>query len=672
MGWFFVAKNEQQTVSELQVNEKSDRGFPVRARVIVIALVVLPFLFYWHIEMEARQYTFPTLMAPFYSVIFVVICVLGLSSLLRLIAPRWTLKSSDLIVLYVLLTGAVMWMSYDLFLPLVSVMSYAHFWAYLGDPFGDYKELFFQYLPMHLLVTDRDVLNDFYYGGSTLYTRANIQAWLRPSLWWLGLMFALTVCGHSISVLLRRRWTDHERLVYPIARVPFEIAERPRALFGNKVFWWGFGIAAVIAIVNGLHVLEPSVPEIPVKTSLTDAFPTEKPWSALARDPFGLPLFIYPWVVGLAFLMPLDLLWSCLLFFFLYKLQYLVGGMFGWADLPDYPWHWQQNIGAYTAIAVLAVWASRRHIKQAFLTAIGYGKNDDQREPLSYRWAFILLMAGLAFIFWFCSSNGMSPFMTVMHFGAHFAMMITLTRLRAEVGLPITQTNYIGPQHSLTYLFGTRGIKKRDLTWIQLFFWFNRDNRSYPMPHQQEAFTLAKWGNINARRLSFWMLTMMAVGMFMAFGLPYRRPWSGGLLDAFFKLGVSTSNVGQQINSFGSRAFNTLTPWLRNPSTADTGSIVAMAVGFLVTVLLSLLRTTTLAGSLNPLGYGLAFHIHMFWAAFFIAALAKTVLVRYGGLQVYQRATPFFLGLVIGDFMCGSGWNILSIIFEKEMYRIYY
>ena len=138
MGWFFVAKNEQQTVSELQVNEKSDRGFPVRARVIVIALVVLPFLFYWHIEMEARQYTFPTLMAPFYSVIFVVICVLGLSSLLRLIAPRWTLKSCDLIVLYVLLTGAVMWMSYDLFLPLVSVMSYAHFWAYLGDPFGDY------------------------------------------------------------------------------------------------------------------------------------------------------------------------------------------------------------------------------------------------------------------------------------------------------------------------------------------------------------------------------------------------------------------------------------------------------------------------------------------------------------------------------------------------------
>ncbi|MEE2909798.1 MAG: hypothetical protein VX830_05275, partial [Candidatus Poribacteria bacterium] len=44
-------------------------------RAILIALLLLPVIYRWHIECEALRYTFPTLMAPFYSVVFTVLLI---------------------------------------------------------------------------------------------------------------------------------------------------------------------------------------------------------------------------------------------------------------------------------------------------------------------------------------------------------------------------------------------------------------------------------------------------------------------------------------------------------------------------------------------------------------------------------------------------------------------
>ena len=78
--------------------------------------------------------------------------------------------------------------------------------------------------------------------------------------------------------------------------------------------WWGFGIASIISLVNGLHIFFPSIPAFPNKH-----IPPECLYSLKGR---GRPLLrggdaiiVYPFAVGLGFLMPLELLTSCLLFF---------------------------------------------------------------------------------------------------------------------------------------------------------------------------------------------------------------------------------------------------------------------------------------------------------------------------------------------------------------------
>jgi hypothetical protein len=36
---------------------------------------------------------------------------------------------------------------------------------------------------------------------------------------------------------------------------------------------------------------------------------------------------------------------------------------------------------------------------------------------------------------------------------------------------------------------------------------------------------------------------------------------------------------------------------------------------------------------------------------------------------LYRKATPFFLGVVLGEFIIGSIWNLLGVALQRPMYR---
>ena len=55
----------------------------ITLRTILISLLLLPFIYKWHIECEALRYTFPTLMAPFYSVVFALLVISVLNIALK-------------------------------------------------------------------------------------------------------------------------------------------------------------------------------------------------------------------------------------------------------------------------------------------------------------------------------------------------------------------------------------------------------------------------------------------------------------------------------------------------------------------------------------------------------------------------------------------------------------
>jgi hypothetical protein len=56
------------------------------------------------------------------------------------------------------------------------------------------------------------------------------------------------------------------------------------------------------------------------------------------------------------------------------------------------------------------------------------------------------------------------------------------------------------------------------------------------------------------------------------------------------------------------------------------------------------------------------------WMPFFIAWLAKVLLTRMGGMRLYRRALPFFLGLIVGDFLQGGFWTLLACFTKLSVY----
>jgi len=52
------------------------------------------------------------------------------------------------------------------------------------------------------------------------------------------------------------------------------------------------------------------------------------------------------------------------------------------------------------------------------------------------------------------------------------------------------------------------------------------------------------------------------------------------------------------------------------------------------------------------------------WLPVFITWLIKGALLHYGGLRAYQRALPFFLGLILGEFSAGFLRTIIDLAFN--------
>ena len=59
------------------------------------------------------------------------------------------------------------------------------------------------------------------------------------------------------------------------------------------------------------------------------------------------------------------------------------------------------------------------------------------------------------------------------------------------------------------------------------------------------------------------------------------------------------------------------------------------------------------------------------WFPFLLAWAAKKIILRYGGPKLYRQAQPFFLGLVVGDFLNGALYTIIAcFISSMKVYPI--
>ena len=635
-------------------------SFPNIRWTVLIGLILIPINCYWIIQMEVVRYSgHPTTISLLFNSVFCLFLLCLLNQLVLKVLPGFSFTQSDLLSVYVMLCLSSTIAGHGFMQMLIPIITHP-FW--FATPENDWQALFWRYLQPWTVVDDMNVLKGYYEGESTFYTLEHVKEWMIPILSWSAFVFALVSVMVCINVILRRQWTETERLAYPAIQLPLEMVTQQKNFIRNKMMWIGFSIAGGLDIINGLGYFYPQIPIVPVKRHDLGHFFVEKPWSAIG----WFPISFYPFAIGLSFFMPSDISFSCWFFYLFFKGQHILGSMLGLRSLPRFPYSDEQSWGGYMGVLVVALWMGRRYF-WSVLKEIIYGEGSHERilghhenseEPMRYRVALLWSIGFLLFIICFCHQGGMGVWVAVGFFLIYFALSTSISRIRAELGSPVHDIHWIGADEVLTRVIGLKVLGPRNLTFFSFLRFFNRAQYSHTMPQQLEGFKLAERAHINNRRL----LWMMVIANFIA---PLATFWA--YLHIMYQNGATQ-------NWPGAEAFDRLAKWLAYSGPLDVKAIVFMGTGLVFAIFLFLMRLKFLWWPFHPAGYAVSgsWSMNNIWFCILISWAVKGLLLRQGGLKVYQKAIPFFLGLILGEFTVGSLWTIIGIVRNVSTYGFWF
>lgn len=598
--------------------------------------------------------------------LFILILLVLLNALIKRLSPRLSLSSGELAVIWcmMIVTASIPSKAFVEYLFPALVGAY-----YFSTPENEWKELFHQYLPDWLTPRNSHVARNFYEGAP--FGGVPWEFWVRPLLAWM--LFALSLYGvmFCLSIILRKQWVEHERLAFPLVQLPAEIIGKTPdgsllpSFFRDRLMWIGFAAAGLLHIFNGLHFYFPGVPAIPTKFSL-DPFLTDKPFSAMR----SLPLQIHPSVIGVTYLLAVQVSLSLWFFFLLYKLQCLLFTILN-VPMPNSPGELgftrsfasHQEIGAFITIIVVIIWRSRQHIRaviqRTFSTAgILNSDTDDSNEPLPYRWALLGLIFMLVFQVMLSRFMGISLWVASSITLLSAVTWVIFTWQIAGSGVLLLHPTF-RPIMILRTVFGDRAIGPRSLTinMIQARS-FRTDLTQLTMPHMMNSLKISDEPRLHRRPL----FIAIVAAIFVA--LPIS---SYSLLRLSYREGGNTLGLSW-LGSTGFRVLSSQLVHPADPNYRDLGFIFFGAAG---TLLVALMYQRFLWWPLHPIGCttGSSWGVQMFLFSIFLGWFFKYVILKYGGARASSKARSLFLGLILGEYSLGAMWIIVGL-FCGRGYRI--
>lgn len=627
-------------------------------RSLVLGAVLIPFNVYWVMTVEGIWHTgHPSVMALPWGVVFNIILLLAINAGLRRFAPRFALTQAEFVTVYVMVCIAVMLAGHDTLQ--LGVPNLSHGWWFATEA-NKWADLFHKELPAFATVGDMGILEDFYDGHSTLYRPERIAAWYGPVLWWCGVVLAVGLVMIGINVLLRKQWTEREKLGYPIVQLPLEMTKDGggSGFFANKALWIGIALAAGLDIYNGLHWFFPALPIIDVRhdrNHYIDTWSWGRPWSAMGR----IPLPLYPFLTALGFLIPLDLCFSMWFFFVFRKLQQVAATAVPIQLMPELPYLSEQTFGAWFVIFGYGMWVGRKYFAE-IARGVWTGKvsaDTQAGDPVSHRGALIAIVTGLAFLVFFLLRAGMTVWAMVPFLGFAFMIHTAMTRVRAELGPPAHEmAGNMTAAHLETIFVGSRNVGARNLTIFPLFWWLTgRGYRTSPMPVQLEGFKMAEVSGAEPDRL--------ALGMVISFLL-------GGLFSYWSAIHLTYLHGNSPLILHNQGQWSQLANWINYPQDPSWQKMSFIGVGALLTGLMTWARIRFMWWPLHPAGYALSmvFGVEYFWSCLVVAWLVKWAILHWAGHKAYQRFMPIVYGVIIGEYAVGAFWSAMSVILQRPMY----
>jgi hypothetical protein len=630
----------------------------ISRRAVVIGLLLIPANSWWLAQIEYVRYSDnATTSALFFHCLAMLLLLLGVSYLLGKLSPRLAFSRQEVLTVYIMLAIASALGGHDQLQIIFTMMT----WVFRqATPENHWATDIFPHLPRHLVVSDPLVLQKLYLGDARLYDNGLWQPWVVPVACWAGFALLVVWTHLCLMAIFRRQW-DRERLNYPIAQVPLDITSPTVALLRNKLFWSAFALGACVQLWRLANNLMPGWP--PLNVGVFYYSFKESPWWAMG----SIPISSYPFSYGLAYLLPLNLAFSVWFFFWFARLEMVLGAIIGHNQARRFPYVQQQSVGSYFGLAAFVVWAARGHLAATWRGAWGDRSADVRRvtgageEPLPSPVAVWGLLAGVAGMVAFSLAAGMSLGAALAYFAIFLALSLTLARLRAELGLPTIELYQVGADDILQNLTGTRFWSRRDHTVMALYFWLHRTHRQLPMPVQGDMLRIGHQVRMGLPGLAKLIPLASLVAIVSCF-------WA--YLHVVYHVGYDSAKFANIVQwAFGDDPWRKLSQVLNAPRAPDYGATGAYGFGVAFTLFLAAMRTQFAWWPFHPVGYLVAGSGGLFrlWLPIFVTWLFKSLLLRYGGLEAYRKARPFFVGLICGEFSAAFFRTVVDLLFNLHL-----
>ena len=567
------------------------------------------------------------------------------------------------------------------------------FWA--GTPLG---------LAEQFRLKDATIRQRFLYAWDTIPWRI----WTKPLLAWGTFIFLCFLAILFLVEVLRQQWVERENLAFPLAVLPSALIDETTGqgrlrhrLLASPLLWLGVAVPVVLLALSGLkHYEKGHLTFGELMVNFNTVF-TAPPWDAIQKNIF----VVSPLLIGVGYLVHLEVSRSIWIFFLLGAAYMLLAVNVGWNmverppepldwDAPPYPFPRDQAMGAMIALAALLLWRSRAGLwgllKAPFsrFGAKASGGPGFMPKRLA-AWGFIICFVLLALTMgaMFRLPPGFPPpdldvtgrigsvnwALIIGWLVVFFLMVVALARLRAEAGVP---NNFLVPSMvRMPRVWGGPPVWGwQSNNAINQFAWMPLSSLPAMAPLGLEGLALARRHGPSPRVLGLACALAFVVALV-----------GGGLCFLWNCYVQGEGYIGNESISHG-----TLPVWVfyrARGKNLEVGyfhkaQAIAMVVGLVLMTGLMVARSKWLRFPLHPLGYLIwcvvpahgAFMqhatvkwVHLLWAPMFIAWLIKRTVIRYGGMRLYQRLLPFFLGLILGQLLMLVFWTLVHPL-VTEMY----
>ena len=576
------------------------------------------------------------------------VVLLTVQVLLTLLKRDWHLRPGELVVIFVMMAIATHIPTRGVSGKLVVGVTGGDFYT---TPENNWAELIDPIRPDWLVVNDTSAVRDLYYGGNV--DQIPWLLWLPVLLRWFVLFFAYHLMLLSALVILRRQWVENERLAFPMAQVPLAMVQdngAPNSIikpfFKNPVMWTGF---LFCFLINSTNILHNYFTWIPALMGESEYMIFGEQVKIVFRINFLMLGFAYFINTGVAFSIG---------FFYLIKLaQHGIfitlgvdpaqslgpagGSIFG-----------HQMMGALIVLVVFGLWTARSHLKEVFHKA--WNKDapvDDSREIMSYRAAVLCFLGGATFLFVWLWQSGFPAWIAPIFIFATLVIMIGLARVIAETGIP-TITPAMGPATFVMSSIGATALGAKGvvaagytLIWASGFLTFV----TAPM-----ANALRLGSEITRHRRALIISIGAAVAITIAAATWY---W---IYLGYKHGGINLNSRYYQVYAQSAPRF--AEAGLTSATEPNLDGWMWSVVGAAIMIGLMIARHTLSWWPLHPIGFAVSasWVLTATWMSTLCAWLIKLSVLNYGGPALYERTKPFFMGIILGQFVAAGFWLLVD------------